>query len=127
MDGIGCAKCHAIDSRSPAVGGPSLAGAAARFTVPYLVESVLIPSRSISPVFRATLFVLRDGKTLSGLVLSETSGKIELLMPDATRKTIPAAEVEERKLQDVSPMPAGLVKTPQELSDLLAYLLVATK
>jgi putative heme-binding domain-containing protein len=127
VDGIGCAKCHAIDSRSPAVGGPSLAGAAARFTVPYLVESVLIPSRSISPVFRATLFVLRDGKTLSGLVLSETSGKIELLMPDATRKTIPAADVEDRKLQDVSPMPAGLVKTPQELSDLLAYLLAATR
>ena len=77
--------------------------------------------------FCATLFVLRDGKTLSGLVLSETSGKIELLMPDATRKTIPASDVEERKLQNVSPMPAGLVKTPQELSDLLAYLLVATK
>ena len=71
--------------------------------------------------------MLRDGKTLSGLVLSETSGKIELLMPDAARKTVPVADVEERKLQDISPMPAGLVKTPQELSDLLAYLLAATR
>jgi putative heme-binding domain-containing protein len=127
VEGIGCAKCHAIDNRSAAVGGPSLAGAAARFTVPYLVESVLVPSRSVSPVFRATLFVLRDGKTLSGLVLSETSGKIELLLSDATRKTIAVADVEERKLQDISPMPAGLVKTPDELSDLLAFLLLATK
>ena len=65
-DGIGCAKCHAIDGRSAAVGGPSLAGAAARFTVPYLVESVLAPSRTVSPVFRATLFVLRDGKASQG-------------------------------------------------------------
>jgi putative heme-binding domain-containing protein len=127
VDGIGCAKCHAIDGRSAAVGGPSLAGAAARFTVPYLVESVLAPSRTISPVFRATLFVLRDGKTLSGLILGETSGKIELLLPDATRRTIAVADVEERKLQNISPMPAGLVKTPDELRDLLAYLLQATK
>jgi putative heme-binding domain-containing protein len=127
VDGIGCAKCHAIDNHSAAVGGPSLAGAAARFTVPYLVESVLAPSRTVSPVFRSTLLVLRDGQTISGLVLGETSGKIDLLLPNATRKTIPAAEVEERKLQNLSPMPAGLVKTPDELRDLLAYLLSATK
>ncbi len=126
-DGIGCAKCHAIDGRSAAVGGPSLAGASARFTVPYLVESVLAPSRTVSPVFRATLFVLRDGKTFSGLVLSETSAKIELLLSDATRKTIAAADVEQRKVQNLSPMPAGLVKTPDELRDLLAFLLLATK
>lgn len=125
VDGIGCAKCHAIDGRSAAVGGPSLAGASARFTVPYLVESVLAPSRTVSPVFRATLFVLRDGKTFSGLVLGETSGKIELLLSNATRKTIAAADVEERKVQNISPMPAGLVKTPDELRDLLAFLLLA--
>jgi putative heme-binding domain-containing protein len=126
-DGIGCAKCHAIDNTSAAVGGPSLAGAASRFTVPYLVESVLAPSRTVSPVFRATSFVLRDGKTLSGLVLSETSQKIDLLLPDATRRTLAASEVEQRTIQNTSPMPAGLVKTPDELGDLLAFLLLSTK
>jgi putative heme-binding domain-containing protein len=126
-DGIGCAKCHAIDNTSAAVGGPSLAGAASRFTVPYLVESVLTPSRSVSPVFRATSFVLRDGKTLSGLVLSETSQKIDLLLPDATRRTLIASDVEQRRIQNTSPMPSGLVKTPDELRDLLAFLLLSTK
>jgi putative heme-binding domain-containing protein len=126
-DGIGCAKCHAIDDTSAAVGGPSLAGAAARFTIPYLVESVLDPSRTVSPVFRATSFVMRDGKVLTGLVLSETADKIELLLPDATRRTLAVAEVEQRRLQKTSPMPAGLVKTPAELGDLLAYLLRSTK
>jgi putative heme-binding domain-containing protein len=122
-DGIGCAKCHAIDATSVAVGGPSLAGAGARFTVPYLVESVLAPSRTVSPVFRATSFVLRDGTTVSGLVLSETSQKIELLLSDANRRTLSVPDVEQRKIQNISPMPAGLVKTPEELRDLLAYLL----
>jgi putative heme-binding domain-containing protein len=126
-DGIGCAKCHAIDSTSAAVGGPSLVGASSRFTVPYLVESVLAPSRTVSPVFRATSFVLRDGTVLTGLVLGETSQKIDLLLPDATRRTFAASDVEQRKIQNTSPMPAGLVKTPSELSDLLAFLLLSTK
>jgi len=126
-EGIGCAKCHAIDGVSAAIGGPSLAGASARFTVAYLVESVLAPSRTVSPVFRATSFVLHDGKTFTGLVTSETSAKIELLLSDATRKTIAVSDVEERKLQDTSPMPSGLVKTPDELRDLLAFLLRSEK
>lgn len=126
-DGIGCAKCHAIDATSAAVGGPSLVGASSRFTVPYLVESVLAPSRTVSPVFRATSFVLRDGTVLTGLVLGETSQKIDLLLPDATRRTFAASDVEQRKIQNTSPMPAGLVKTPDELSDLLAFLLLSTK
>lgn len=122
-EGIGCAKCHAVDSGAPITGGPSLAGAAARFTVPYLVESVLLPSKMVSPVFRATSVVTHDGKGASGLVVGETGDKLELLLPDATRKTIPKSEIEERKLQDVSPMPDGLVRNPDELRDLLAYLL----
>jgi putative heme-binding domain-containing protein len=126
-EGIGCAKCHAIDSTSAAVGGPSLSGAAGRFTVPYLVESVLAPSRTVSPVFRATSFVMRDGTVLTGLVLGETSQKIDLLLSDATRRALAVSQVEQRKIQNTSPMPAGLVKTPDELRDLLAFLLLSTK
>ena len=33
------------------------------------------------------------------------------------------ADIEERKAASTSIMPEGLVKTPQELRDLLAYLL----
>ena len=71
---------------------------------------------------------MRDGKVLTGLVLiSETADKIDLLLPDATRRTLAVAEVEQRRVQKTSPMPAGLVKTPAELGDLLAYLLHSTK
>ena len=34
-----------------------------------------------------------------------------------------ALMIDERKLQELSPMPQGLVKAPDELLDLLAYLL----
>jgi putative heme-binding domain-containing protein len=120
---LACVKCHAVSPDAPGGGGPSLAGAAKRFTLPYLVESVLLPSKQISPVFRRTTLATDDGKTVTGLVVSETADGLELLEQDGTRRSLAKGDIVERALQDVSPMPAGIVKTPAELSELLAYLL----
>lgn len=122
-DGIGCAKCHSIDNRISVQGGPSLAGAGRRFTDLYLVESALLPSSKVSPIFKSTMFVMNDGKVHSGLVLSETAESILLLTPQAKRVTIPKSDLDIRKEQDVSPMPAGLIKKPQELADIVAFLM----
>jgi len=120
---LGCVKCHAITADQKGNGAPSLAEARKRFTVPYVVESVLLPSKQVVELFRATTIETTDGKPLTGLVVRESADEIELLLPDATRKTVAAVEIESRQLQAVSPMPAGIVKTPAELRDLLAYLL----
>jgi putative heme-binding domain-containing protein len=120
---LSCAKCHAITPDATTTGGPSLGDARKRFTVPYLVESILLPSKQVSPVFRASFIELKKGTSLTGLVVSETNEKVELLLPDATRKTIAKSDIDQRKLLEKSPMPAGIVKTPEELRDLLAYLL----
>ncbi|MFO0947102.1 MAG: HEAT repeat domain-containing protein [Planctomycetota bacterium] len=122
-DGLGCAKCHAVAADQGGGNGPSLADAARRFTVPYLVESILLPDKAVSPVFRSTLIVTNDGNTLMGLVVGETADRIELLQRDATKKVVPKSEIESQTQKEVSPMPHGLVKTPAELRDLLAFLL----
>jgi putative heme-binding domain-containing protein len=122
-DGLGCVRCHAISPNQSSSGGPSLAGAARRFSVEHLVESVLLPSRQVAPLFRATTIQTVDGQVLSGLVVSEDANGIELLLPDATRRKLALSDVEHRETSALSPMPAGLVKTPEELRDLLAYLL----
>jgi hypothetical protein len=58
-------------------------------------------------------------------VVSETGDKLELLLADTTRKVLARTEIAERKLLETSPMPQGLVKTPEELRHLLAYLFSA--
>src|SRR5690606_35204263 len=103
--------------------GPSLADAAKRFTIPYLVESVLIPNKKVSPVFKASLIATTDGEQLTGLVVGETADKVEILLRDTKRRTIAKTAIEHRRLLEESPMPHGLVKKPHELRDLLAYLL----
>jgi putative heme-binding domain-containing protein len=118
-----CSKCHAITADQQGGGAPSLAGAGVRFTVPYLVESILLPSKQVADVFRSTEVTTKRGRTFTGLVVSETADRLELLLPDASRQTVLKKEIGERKVLNVSPMPAGLVKKPDELRDLLAYLL----
>ncbi len=120
---LACVKCHAIVADQQAAGGPSLTDARKRFTVPYLVESILLPGKQVAEPFRATSITTKDGKQALGLVVNETAESLELLLPDATRRTIAGSAIEERAASKLSPMPTGLVKTPTELRDLLAYLL----
>ena len=127
FDTLACGKCHAVGAEQVATVGPSLAEASRRFTVAHLVESILLPSQQVSPMFRQTLVVTRDGEELAGLIVSETGDQLELVLPDASRRTIPTKTITVRRQLELSPMPAGLVTKPEELRDLLAYLLAPAK
>ncbi|HEV3002972.1 MAG TPA: HEAT repeat domain-containing protein, partial [Pirellulales bacterium] len=123
FEAAGCIKCHSLGSDAMTVGGPSLADAAKRFTVAYLVESILLPSKQLSPVFRSTQVVTNDGQQYVGLVVGETAEKLELLLTDTKRVALDKAEIEMRAMLDLSPMPQGLLKKPEEMRDILAFLL----
>jgi putative heme-binding domain-containing protein len=122
---LSCAKCHAVAAEQRGNGAPSLAEARKRFSVAHVVESILMPSRQVAEPFRASTVVTSDGQVLNGLIVTESAAQIEILLADATRKTVATADIEARRRSELSPMPVGLVKTPAELSDLLAYLLSA--
>ncbi len=123
---LGCTKCHAIAPDQKGGGAPSLVDVKRRFTIPHLVESILAPSRQVAEPFRGVVISTAQGQVLTGLVVNESQDVLELLLPDATRKTIAKHDIDERGVSTVSPMPAGLVKTPDELRDLLSYLLSDT-
>jgi putative heme-binding domain-containing protein len=120
---LGCAKCHAVAAEQKGAGAPSLAEARRRFTVPHLVESILLPSRQVAEPFRASSIVTTEGQILTGLVTAETAGTIDVLLPDASRRTLQKSQIDERTPTALSPMPQGIVKTPDELRHLLSYLL----
>ncbi|MGD9648639.1 MAG: hypothetical protein AB7U73_23210, partial [Pirellulales bacterium] len=124
-DALGCVKCHAATASDQGAGAPSLAEAGKRFTIAHLVESVLLPSKQVAPQFRSSTLALDDGRVLRGLVVSETADKLMLLQPDAVKIEVPVSQIDERQIEELSAMPAGLVKTPAELADVIAYLLSA--
>ena len=118
----GCVVCHASKAGDVGGGGPALAGAGSRFSVQYLVESVITPNKVVSPIYKWTLVPRKDGTETAGLITGETGTEIEVLLPAGIRQTIKKADIAKRELQDRSPMPEGLIKTAAELRDLVAFL-----
>ena len=118
----GCLVCHAVKAGDIGSGGPTLIGAGSRLTIPYLVESVITPNKTVSPIFKWTMVTKKDGTFAAGLITSETGSELELMLPAGIRQTIPTKDIAKRELQDRSPMPEGLITTPEDLRDLLAYL-----
>jgi len=122
-ESLGCAKCHSASSDDMVTGGPSLAESGKRFTLNYLVESVLLPNAQVSPAFKSSVIFDADGNLIVGLAIEETKDSITVMKPDTNRVTIAKADIEQRKESNVSAMPSGLVKDASELADVLAYLL----
>ena len=65
-----------------------------------------------------------DGRTLAGILVSETPTSLTLRMPLAQEETLLRANVAKIEALPGSLMPGGLeaTMTRQELADLLAYL-----
>ncbi len=88
------------------------------------MESVLLPSKKISAFFVSSSILTVDGKVLVGLITNENQTEVELLLPDAKRVRIKKGDIEERQESSISAMPQGMVKTPEEMRDILSYLLM---
>lgn len=89
-----------------------------------LYESILAPSAAISHNYETYTALLDDGRSLTGLLISQSPEEVILRGPDAIDLTTPTAAIEELVRQPVSLMPADLAATltAQELTDLVAWL-----
>ncbi len=122
-----CAACH----RFGALGGsqgPDLSNLTGRFTVRDLAESIIEPNKVISDQYGFHEFTMNDGKTLVGKILEEKDEVMILTSNpfDYSQKVeVKRSDIKSSKLAEVSPMPAGMINrlNPDELKDLLAYLL----
>jgi putative heme-binding domain-containing protein len=118
-----CAACHQLEGKGARV-GPQLDGVGLR-GLDRLLEDTLDPNRNVDQAFRVTTLDLKDGRVASGLLLRQ-DGEV-LVLADAQGKDIrvPADTVEDRKLSQLSPMPANMGDQIEEADfyQLIAYLL----
>ena len=118
-----CAKCHVVVGEGKAV-GPNLSGIGAKLSKPALYESILAPSAAISHNYETYTALLEDGRSMSGLLVSQTADQAVIRGADGIDVTIPAGEIGELVKQPVSLMPADLATmlSADELVDLVAWL-----
>ena len=117
-----CMVCHKFADKGNDV-GPHL-GTIKAWTAEQLVTNILDPNREVSPNFALYIVETNDGRTLSGLITSETAGNLTLKRADGGTDTVLRSEIKSLTSPGISLMPEGLEAaiTPQQMADLIAYL-----
>jgi len=121
-----CLKCHRFRGEGGST-GPDLTGVGRRFSARDLVESIVEPSKTVSDQYQATIFELKDGRTVIGRVANmhaDTLNIVTDMLNPGGFTNIKRSDVEETRSSTVSMMPAGLLDTftQEEILDLAAYL-----
>lgn len=118
-----CAKCHIVNGKGIEV-GPDLSEIGNKLSKLALYESILFPSAGISHNYENWMIQKSDGRSITGVLLGETDLEIQIKDDKGIQHNIPVDEVDARKRQQISLMPADLHKelTTDELVDLVEYL-----
>lgn len=119
-----CIKCHRVGNQGEAF-GPELTGLGSRFAKAHIIESILEPSRAVSPSFESTRIELKNGKVHNGLVVAQTETTVTLVDNETKKHVVPRGSIESLTKQPGSTMPDGLEKrlTEDEFVDLISYLM----
>ncbi|HWB11092.1 MAG TPA: PVC-type heme-binding CxxCH protein [Pirellulales bacterium] len=118
-----CQACHRLGERGHNV-GPNLLSIRNR-TPEELVASLLDPNREVAPNFQEYVVALDDGRILTGIISEETATSVTLRRAEGVEETVLRRNIEQISGTGRSLMPEGFEKKirPQEMADLLAYLL----
>ncbi len=118
-----CKACHALGYLGGKT-GPDLTRIGGIRNERDLLESILFPSASFVRSFEPVLIVTTAGKTVNGLIRSETPDELVIATGPNQEARVARADIEEMKPSSVSIMPAGLEKqiTKEQLADLIAFL-----
>ena len=120
-----CIACHKV-SNEGADYGPQMDSqepVGKRLTRYKIVESIIDPNADVDPKYLSTALATADGKTVTGLLVSETKDHV-VLFDGKEKRQIKTADIEERTSLKQSSMPEGLAATmaPVEFLDVVAFL-----
>lgn len=117
-----CAACHKMYGQGGAI-GPELTGSD-RHNLKYLLENILDPSAVVPADFRVSVFQLKDGRTLTGVIPEQTERTLTVQTP-AERLTLERTQIVKQEQLPMSLMPEGLLSAlgDENVANLIAYLM----
>lgn len=118
-----CSTCHRMAGEGNTV-GPDLASVRSNGAEKLLV-GILDPNREVAPNYVAWTAELKDGETVSGILVSETASEWVLREAGGRDRRLPRETVNRLDRSSNSLMPVGLEQglKPADLADLLAFLM----
>ena len=117
-----CINCHKVGTEGADL-GPDLTLVGKRLSPLKLLESIVDPNAEVDPKYLSTLVITDDGKSFTGLLVSENQHEL-VLFDGKEKRTIPIDAIDERVQLKQSSMPEGLAGavSPAEFLDLMSYL-----
>jgi putative heme-binding domain-containing protein len=118
----GCAACHSLGGKNAL--GPDLSAIGAKYDKQAMLDHIVNPNDAIGPEYITTMFTLKNGEQVLGLVTNETADRIVVQIGAAQQRALPASDVKSRQQSQVSTMPEGLLDnlSLQQIADLLEFL-----
>jgi putative membrane-bound dehydrogenase-like protein len=118
-----CAACHKLAGEGHEV-GPDLLAVVPGKSGEDLLVALLDPNREVDPRYLNYVANTLDGRSLTGVIVAETSAAITLRRSDGAEDTVRRADLDSLKSSGLSLMPEGLEKniSKQNVADLFAYL-----
>jgi putative heme-binding domain-containing protein len=117
-----CGQCHQIYGEGEQVGPDITRNGRASFE--QLLSNVFDPNLVIGSGYQAQLVITADGRSLSGLLVSESAERVVLKLQGGKEEAIARDQIEEMVTSPLSLMPEGWEKqlSEQEVVDLLHFL-----
>ena len=117
-----CLACHKLNDEGHDV-GPGL-GTIINKPDETILLDLLDPSGRIEPEYRSYLVTTEDGRTFTGILVSESPTSVTLRKEKGTSESILRKDIEFIKASNVSLMPSNLHEqtNPQDVADLIGFL-----
>ncbi|MBI1313618.1 c-type cytochrome [bacterium] len=117
-----CSACHQLEGVGRRIGA-ELKGIRQRGMASVLLN-ILDPNREVKPEFLAYTLLTTDGRSVAGMIGSETANDLVIRQLDGTDTEVRRADIELLQNSGLSFMPEGLEKTVsiEQMADLLSYL-----
>jgi quinoprotein glucose dehydrogenase len=119
---LSCLRCHKINGVGGEV-GPELTGIGAKQKRDYLLESIVLPSKTIAKGFETVVLTLTNGKTIVGVLRQEDAREVQVMTAEGQLLKVAKDQIDERTTGK-SAMPEDLIKhlSRQDLRNLVEFL-----
>lgn len=117
-----CGACHKLYGEGGQL-GPDLTGGD-RHKLTFLLENIIDPSAIVPADYRMTVFKLKDGRTITGVIPQQTEKSLTIQTP-AEKLVVEKSQIAEQQQLPMSLMPEGLLTAlgEENVTHLFKYLM----
>lgn len=116
-----CVRCHTIFEHGGDA-GPGLADVGSRLSKKQLLTALVDPSAELASGYGIVSIKLKNGETISGILLDEGREALRVDVGQGTVKSIELSAITSRTNSPSSMPPMGTILTKREIRDLIAFL-----